>query len=113
MEYIIKENTWLKRELTDFGWGNGYVLIPEGNIFHGLDYNDIMQKVQVNEELTFSSMVNEEMVNHWPELRKQDIGKWCVGWDSCHVHQNISNYPKEVIDKETQKLMNILLSCNP
>jgi len=42
MKAIIKENTWLTRGgYMDFGWGNGYVLIPEGHPLHGKPYDDI------------------------------------------------------------------------
>lgn len=63
MKVVIKENTWLTRGVIDFGWGNGYVLIPEDSPLHGKDYNDI--DVDVHGGLTFSELVDAEMVKVW------------------------------------------------
>ena len=60
---IILENTWLTREINtksgrlslDFGWGNGYVLVPESHPYHGIDYNE-MGGISVHGGLTFSDI---------------------------------------------------------
>src|ERR1041385_7325070 len=42
MKVIIRENTWTPRGgFMDFGWGNGYVLIPKGHPLHGKEYDNI------------------------------------------------------------------------
>ena len=55
MKVVILENTWLRRGITDFGWGNGYVLIPQDHQLHGKDYSDI--DIYVHGGLTFSEYV--------------------------------------------------------
>ena len=43
MKVVIKKITWFPRENMDFGWGNGYVLIPENNPLHRKDCDDIYE----------------------------------------------------------------------
>jgi hypothetical protein len=43
------------------GWGNGYVVIPEGHKYHGVDYNDI--PVDVHYGLTFSQLVDQRLID--------------------------------------------------
>lgn len=33
---------------TTHGWGNGYVIIPEGHPVHGMGYDDIEAKYDIN-----------------------------------------------------------------
>lgn len=104
MKTIIIENTWLMG--MNHGWGNGYVLIPEGHPLHGKSYNDI--DVDVSGGLTFSELVDEELVNTWPHeglLTKEDIGSWLVGFDTAHYMDTIERWPKEAVQAETDRLM--------
>lgn len=56
------------------GWGNGYVALPEGHKYFGVDYNSI--EVDVHGGLTFS----------------QQIGNyWVVGFDTAHWNDNKEN----------------------
>ena len=73
MKTFIVENTWLPRNSShfDFGWGNGYVLIPIGHPLHGKNYDDI--NVNVHGGLIFSGLVNITMVEVY-KLDKEDIG---------------------------------------
>ena len=38
MKVVIKENTWFTRDMFDFGWGNGYVLIPKNNQYSVINF---------------------------------------------------------------------------
>jgi hypothetical protein len=105
MKSIIKQNTWLNSR--NVGWGNGYVLIPEGNVLHGVHYNDI--DVDVHGGLTFSELVDSDMVDVWPELSKDDIGSWMIGFDTCHYQDTPNNWPEESVLEETNRLKKILL----
>jgi hypothetical protein len=107
MKVVIKENTWFTRGMFDFGWGNGYVLIPENHPLHGKHYNDI--DVDVHGGLTFSELVNAEMVESWG-LDKQDEGKWCVGFDTAHYADNLFKWSKEKVQEEAERLKEQLLS---
>lgn len=107
MKVVIKENTWLTRDMIDFGWGNGYVIIPENHHLHGKHYGDI--DVDVHGGLTFSELVDAEMVEKW-ELDKEDEGKWCVGFDTAHYSDNLSKWSKEKVQEEAERLKEQLLS---
>lgn len=109
MKVVIKENTWLTRDMFDFGWGNGYVLIPKDNHFHGKHYDDININVDVHGGLTFSRLVDAKMVEDW-ELDKEDEGKWCVGFATSHYDDNLSKWSKEKVQEETERLKEQLLN---
>lgn len=106
MKVILKDNNWL---YTNHGWGNGYVLIPEGHPLHGKPYDDI--EVDVHGGLTFSELVDEDMINHWGEklLSKEDIGGWLVGFDTAHYSDNMCNWPKEAVQAEANRLRDQLI----
>lgn len=103
MRTLIRENTWLSRGIIDCGWGNGYVLIPEGHPLHGKRYNDI--EVGVHGGLTFSELVDEEMIKNWDELTEADKGMWMIGFDTAHAWDNLSTCPKEYVQNEADRLL--------
>jgi len=109
MKVVIRENTWLPRGMFDFGWGNGYVLIPKKSRFYGKHYDYINVIVDVHGGLTFSGLVNTKMVEDWG-LDKEDEGKWCVGFDTSHSGDNLSKWSKEKVQKEAEKLKKQLLN---
>lgn len=105
MKTVIVENTWLTRDFVDFGWGNGYVLIPKGHKLHGVHYDNI--DVDVHGGLTFSDLVDEK----WAEklgVSKDYIGYWCVGFDTAHYSDTLLNWPKQRVQEETERLLNNL-----
>lgn len=85
----IKENTWLSRSWMEFGWGNGYVHIPEGHPWFGKDYNDI-EGVEINGGLTYSEMQE---------------GMWVIGFDTAHSWDMLSVWPKEAVQAEADRLL--------
>ena len=121
MKTALVENTWLRSpEKTDWirddrpeprfkidcGWGNGYVLIPEGHPLHGTHYDNI--DVDVHGGLTFSELVTEEMLEIF-NLEKEDIGKWCVGFDTAHYQDTLERWPKERVQEEADNLLQQLI----
>jgi hypothetical protein len=107
MKIVIKENNRFKRDMFDFGWGNGYVLIPKNHPLHGKQYDEI--DVSVHGGLTFSELVDAEMIEMF-ELEKEDEGKWCVGFDTCHFSDKLSEWSKEKVQEEAERLRDQLLS---
>ena len=85
------------------GWGNGYVLLDKDHKYFGKHYDDI--PVEVHGSLTFSELVKEEMLKHFKELSKEDIGKWMIGFDTAHFRDTKENWTKEKVKKEAIKLM--------
>ncbi len=108
MKTIIRKNTWLQRNIPghpefnmDFGWGNGYVLIPIGHKYHGVNYNDI--DVSVHGGLTYGELMTKENAEFW-NLDKEDVGTWCVGFDTAHCDDTLAKYPKEYVQAEADNL---------
>lgn len=95
---LIK-NTWLTRypetPLMNHGWGNGYVRIPEGHKFYGMDEIDI--SVVVHGGITFARHINDGDYDYLSD------GFW-IGFDTVHSGDTIENWPKEKVLNETIKL---------
>lgn len=103
MKTITLPITWLSS--IDTGWGNGYVLIPEGHPLHGKDYDSI--DVDVHGGLTFASLVTKDFLTrdvYIGLLDEGDIGKWMVGFDTAHYGDSKLNWPKERVVAETERL---------
>lgn len=86
--------------MLDFGWGNGYVLLPPGHKYHGVHYDNI--PVEVHGGLTHSDLVTE---NDWEEIPKECVGWWCVGFDTVHYQDSLERWPKELVEQEAMLLM--------
>ncbi len=107
MKTLVKENDWLTRRFIDLGWGNGYVLIPEGHPLHGKHCRDI--DVDVHGGLTFSELVDDGMIERWG-MDAEDKGKRCVGFDTNRSYDSLSEWPKKAVMAETDRLAEQLLS---
>lgn len=110
MKTLIHENNWLiGMGMIESGWGNGYVLIPKNHPLHGAHYDAINEIVDVHRGLTFSELVDMEMVERWG-ADKEDIGKWCVGFDTVGGGANLTNWPEERVLKEAEYLRDQLIA---
>jgi hypothetical protein len=108
MKTVIKENTWLARVgFENFGWGNGYVIIPPNHKLHGRHYDDI--DVNVHGNLTFSELADNKLIE-WLGLDIGDLGSWVVGFDTAHFGDTLEKWSKEAVQAETENLLNQLLS---
>ena len=114
MKTVVKDNTWLTERVPDpenYGWGNGYVLIPKGHPLHGKDYDEINEFIDIHGGLTYSQEVTEEFLQ-FDELDTEDIGSWMVGFDTLHHGDNIENCSEEFVRCETQNLREQLENFN-
>lgn len=104
MKTLIVETTHLPG--IDHGWGNGYVVIPEGHKLHGLSYVQIHEAVdiEVHYGLTFSELVTDDLLPYFDELTTDDIGAWMVGFDTAHYRDDINKWPKYAVQNETDFL---------
>jgi hypothetical protein len=96
MKHFVLENKWLPG--MNHGWGNGYVLIPEGHPLHGVHYDNI--DVNVHGGLTFSELVDIDLAKKM-HLEQEDIGSWCVGFDTAHWNDTIEKWPERAVVAET------------
>ena len=82
------------------GWGNGYVVIPEGHPYYGKHYDDI--PVVVHGGLTFSEFAKDL---DWKELSMEDLDSgYVVGFDTAHYGDNIINCDENFVVQETLRL---------
>jgi hypothetical protein len=107
MKTHILENTHMKRNYPDgftfdFGWGNGYVLLDKEHPWYEKHYDDI--DVEVHGGLTFSEKINEQMIDNF-KLSPEDIGKWMIGFDTCHYQDTLKRWPKEKVQEEANRLL--------
>lgn len=106
MKHFIRKNTFLPS--ISHGFGNGYVLIPEDHPYHGISYENI--RVDVHGGLTFSEIVDEEFIKDWKDsLSEEDLGSWCVGFDTYHFGDNLLKWSEENVEKETIRLKEQLI----
>jgi hypothetical protein len=87
--YMIP-NTWLNADKDENGWGNGYVAVPKGHPWFGVDYSDIPFYSRDCEELTYSRMVGDN---------------WVVGFDTNHIWNNLKEHDMEYTLNCTRVLM--------
>lgn len=102
LKYFVRKNTWLTRGLIDFGWGNGYVVIPEGHKCYGLDYNQIEEKyeIDVHGGLTFSAMATEIDFQSYG-INPND---WVIGFDTCHAGDTLRRWTKTRVELAAKNL---------
>lgn len=72
----------------EHGWGNGYVHLPKGHKYFGIDANDI--PYEVHGGLTFADEID---------------GYWVIGFDTCHYGDTLEKWPKKAVWEETQRLL--------
>lgn len=105
MRTFIKKIDWLGD--IDTGYGNGYVVIPNGHPLHGKHYDDI--DVNVHGGLTFSESANNL---EWDEIEEEDKDGWVVGFDTAHFGDNSQNWTLAHVQEETNDLENQLSQFN-
>ena len=89
----------------DFGWGNGYVVIPKGNMLHGKGYNEIhhlIPMLEANGGLTFADSVDN--LKHWPEIPNGYDDGWVIGFDTAHYWDTLENWSENAVMLSAEKL---------
>lgn len=98
IRYFIKPTHLVGMDV--FGWGNGYVVLPKDHPWYGKDYDDI--DCDVHGGLTFGEPADK--LTKWEQITKEDAGKWVIGFDTAHYQDSLERWPKEAVEKETQRL---------
>lgn len=79
------------------GWGNGYVAVPKGHIFYGIDYEHLW--FDVHGGVT------------WSEIETIDgIDYYVLGFDTAHSGDSPKNRPKEYVIEETERFYQQVIS---
>lgn len=97
---------------TAHGWGNGYVIIPEGHPVHGMGYNDIENQydIDVHGGLTFSDSAKTLREENWlPNHVDAKDSDWIIGFDTAHYMDSMDNWPdEESVLRECRRLIDQL-----
>ena len=106
LKVVAMKNTWLNESRVAHGWGNGYVFIPKGHKYYGVDYDDI--PVDVHGGLTFSeSLESIKEYGAWGVILPEGVNgdEWVIGFDTCHSGDTMSKWPdEESVLLEAQRL---------
>lgn len=102
LKYFVLKNTWLTRGFINFGWGNGYVVLPPIHSLYKKGYDDI--NVNVHGGLTFSDFAKSFTENGYPLPEGISEEDWVVGFDTAHGGDNLGNWPEEKVLEETKRL---------
>ena len=107
--------------LFEFGWGNGYVLLPSNHPFYGKDYEVI--DVDIHGGLTFGKTFDSGHFLEWIKGREVlgDVtrenynkfdGYWIIGFDTNHFNDNMIKCTKDYVISETDSLLEQCLDDN-
>src|SRR5215471_6519673 len=97
MKTVLMENSWLRRGAfpgMDYGWGNGYVILPPGHPLFGQSYDFAGHFVDAHGGLTYANMISENHLEAWG-LDPSLVGHWAFGFDTAHYGDNLHRWPKE------------------
>jgi hypothetical protein len=109
----------------EHGWGNGYVLIPDGHPFYGVHYDDIYEisDIRVHGGLTYGDTFESDYFPRW--CKDLEIGGdvtlnnyknfnnyWMIGFDTNHSGDNLSRCSKNYVLGEVESLLEQCLCDN-
>lgn len=105
----------------EYGWGNGYVLLPKNHPFYNIDYDNI--NVYVHGGLTYSNLFKSKEFSKWVENLEFDgdvtyenfnffNDYWMIGFDTSHLGDTEYSCPKSYVMNETISLLNQCLDDN-
>jgi hypothetical protein len=111
----------LPKHYFEYGWGNGYVLLPKNHPFYKVHYDNI--NVYAHGGLTYSELFKSEYFLKWIENLEFDgdvtyenfkffDDYWVIGFDTSHYGDNEYNCHKSYVMNETIDLMNQCLDNN-
>lgn len=110
VEWFVKKSPFADRKdpdyigstFADFGgdW-NGYIIVPKSNPVFGEHYDNL--EFNVHGGFTFGSSAEDI---EWPEIPEhcRNDNYWIYGWDTQHLHDTKTKWPKERVEKECARI---------
>jgi hypothetical protein len=106
IKLVVLETTWLGEHGMygiDFGWGNGYIVVPANHPAYGKSYHDDMfDDIDVHGGITLSEHLKDVAALHKSDYNGED--GWVFGFDTAHNMDSLGRWPKELVEKETSHL---------
>lgn len=93
----------VKTMFNERGWGNGYVCLPAGHRWWGMEYEDI--PVSVHGGLTFANFAEKL---DWPEIDRSRVlpDDYVIGFDTRHYGDSLKRWPNaESVMAEVNRLI--------
>ena len=105
LKTFTKDNTWFTSKVPnplDYGWGNGYVIIPKDHPAFGKSYDDLYD-IDVHGGLTYSQELTKERCKAFG-IDESNIGSWVVGFDTFHYGDDIETCSEQFVKSEVDNL---------
>lgn len=125
---LLCENFMRKLEYLDilnineYGWGNGYVLLPHKHPYYGKHYDDLNIDINIHGGVSFSDKFDSSsFLEHIKDrdflggdLNRENIHNfddyWMIGFDTNHYTDDIESCSKEYVLSETESLLDQCVS---
>ncbi len=87
------------------GWGNGYLYLPKGHPWYGIDYDSFdYNSITTNIPWGFT-YATEETIHYPGQLCWEDMDTyWVLGFDTMHYGNNIIDHDETWIDNTLASL---------
>jgi len=108
--------------IMEFGWGNGYILLPTNHPLYEVSYDD-MNTISVHGGLTYGRFFDSDSFLNWTEgleidgdVTKENYKKfnnyWIVGFDTSHYGDNKENCTKKYVTMQTEEFIEQFLDSD-
>ena len=96
--YTIERSTFAGQH--SYGWGNGYIVLPESHPFHGLGYYDErLEGIEVHGGMTYAESA-ESCSKEVKEKLGLDGSEWVFGFDTAHGGDDALNWHLKRVQDE-------------
>jgi len=109
IETIVVKDDYHDRRHSDFGWGNGYVLVNSSHPLYGKNWDEI--NLDVHGGITFSELVTPHLRGIFG-LRPGAEGKWCIGFDTHHGGDTLAEWTESKVREETERLKQLVITAS-
>ena len=89
----------------DYGWGQGYVLVPPNHPAYTID----AEYIDVHGGITWDHVITKQDIKYQMDLHPDDLHHRMLGFDTAHYEDNMLRWPKEQVLKETERLRDQLI----
>lgn len=127
--YTLGIESWMTKKdypeifkgMFEFGWGNGYILLPHNHPFYGIDYNSL--SIDIHGGLTFGDYFSNSLFLDWIEDKEifGDVNRdnfemfdkyWMIGFDTSHFGDCKESCSKDFVINEVNNLLEQCLDDN-
>lgn len=103
---IVRENKWVNRNISNYGWGNGYVAVPKEHPLFGMDYDSVL--IDTTDLKGLINVHNIEYNDNYKTIELSDLvsahGGLTMSGSANDFTSNdsVKKYPLEFLDNTTE-----------